>query len=120
MRTLAKNPAFALTAVLSLALGIGANTAIYSVINALMLRTLPMKNPHGLAGLRIAGKDSGVAFTNPQWKPFAIRRMRCGCAGVRGRALRSFRGRREPACPWLWVSGGYFDVSACLRCAGGC
>ena len=41
VRSLRKNRAFALTAVVSLALGIGANTAIYSIINAAMLRTLP-------------------------------------------------------------------------------
>jgi predicted permease len=111
MRTLAKNPAFALTAVLSLALGIGANTAIYSVINALMLRTLPMKNPHGLAGLRIAGKDSGVAFTNPQWE--AIRDSEDAFAGVLAYAEERFdlsEGEESRLVRGLWVSGGYFDV----------
>jgi hypothetical protein len=47
-RLLAKNPAFTLTAVLSLALGIGANTAVFSVIDALMLRKLPVRNPQQL------------------------------------------------------------------------
>ena len=47
-RTLRRNRAFAGVAVLSLALGIGANAAIFSLINAVMLRTLPVKEPHRL------------------------------------------------------------------------
>jgi putative ABC transport system permease protein len=48
-RMLLKSKMFTLVAALSLALGIGANTAIFSVINALMLRTLPVKDAHELA-----------------------------------------------------------------------
>ena len=49
IRTLSKSPGFLLVAVLSLALGIGANTAIFAVINAVMLRALPVANPERLA-----------------------------------------------------------------------
>ncbi len=49
MRTMAANPLFTATAVLSLALGIGANTAIYSFMDAILLRTLPVSHPEQLA-----------------------------------------------------------------------
>jgi putative ABC transport system permease protein len=54
LRQLRLNPMFTLVAVLSLALGIGANTAIFQLINAIRLRSLPVANPQELAYLDYA------------------------------------------------------------------
>ncbi len=51
LRILAANPGFTAVAVLSLALGIGANTAIFSLVNSVLMSTLPVRNPHELVML---------------------------------------------------------------------
>jgi putative ABC transport system permease protein len=55
LRTLGKTPVFTLTAILTIALGIGANTSIFSVVNAAMLRSLPCADPDRL--VRVAEKN---------------------------------------------------------------
>jgi len=57
LRMLRKSPAFAATAILTLALGIGANTAIFMLLDAIRLRSLPVQEPQELAEVRIT--DSG-------------------------------------------------------------
>src|ERR1051325_9390910 len=59
-RMLSKNPAISLIALFSLALGIGANTAIFSVVNAVLLRPLPYKNPDRIAMVWMNNPKLGV------------------------------------------------------------
>ncbi len=59
LRQLRKSPIFALVAVLTLALGIGANTAIFTLLDQALLRTLPVSHPEQLVRLRYEGLHSG-------------------------------------------------------------
>src|SRR5256885_16549259 len=77
MRTLRKNPTFALVAILALALGTGANAAIFQLVNALRLRSLPVENPHELVSIGIdlhgkgrvgRGRGGRSIFTEPLWE----------------------------------------------------
>ena len=67
VRSLRSTPVVSLMAILSLALGIGANTAIFSIVDSLFLRTLPVRDPHQLVILRDAA-GRRTAWSNPTWK----------------------------------------------------
>jgi predicted permease len=75
-RSLRHSPGFAVVATLSLALGVGANTAIFQILDAVRLRSLPVPRPDELAEVRIAGGNGGMGLngepygrlTRPVWE----------------------------------------------------
>src|SRR5438067_12438901 len=76
-RLLRLNPGFAVVAVLSLALGVGANTAIFQLLDAVRIRSLPVHDPQQLVEVRIADTPGGRTgqfsgrrpmLTNPLWE----------------------------------------------------
>lgn len=76
LRTLRKSPVFAAVAILSLALGIGANTAIFTLLDQVLLRLLPVKDPSQLALLTMRGFHygsnwGGNAISYPMYKDFS-------------------------------------------------
>jgi len=79
LRSFAKNPWFTLAAVLSLAIGIGANTSIFSVANALLLRPLPYDNPDRLVILW--NRSPGLGITQDWFSPAQYFDIKSGHGG---------------------------------------
>ena len=118
LRVLRKSPGFTAVAVASLALGVGANTAVFQVINAIQLRTLPVSRPQDLAEIYISDMSGARgaqqrenAVTYPIWEE--IRKRQTAFSGVFAWSDAEFdlspKGEVRSV-PGLWVSGGYFDV----------
>ncbi len=116
LRSLSKAPMFTTVAVVSLALGIGANTAIFSLIDQLMLRLLPVRNPTELVLLDSRGNHMGNnrganSFSYPMYQDFAARNQ--VFSAITGRVATpvsmSFSGQTERASGEM-VSGTYFQT----------
>jgi predicted permease len=119
LRMLVRSPGFALVAMLSLALGIGANTAIFTVTNAVLLSSLPVQDPERLIQVQTAdlvarsarpgGNLSAVSLPNYQ----DIRDENHVCtdlvAAVPAAATLSGRGEARPL-PLQLVNANYFDT----------
>src|SRR5262249_60493926 len=106
-----------IVAILSLALGVGANTAIFQIINALRIRSLPVSRPEQLAEVRIVG-DGGKSgwfsgehseLTNPLWE--RIRDRQEAFSDMFAWSSTEFElsagGESRPA-RGMWASGGIF------------
>ncbi len=99
LRMLAKNPGFTAVAVLTLALGISANTAIFSVVNAVLLRPLPFANPSALIALHEGIPKMGyptMGFSPPDLAVFAREQKSFSAIGAFRNEHVDISGQGEP------------------------
>jgi predicted permease len=119
IRQLRFSPGFTIIAIASLALGIGANTAIFQLLDAVRMRSLPVPNPQALVEARVANKTGGMGvsigvnpqMTNPLWEE--LRDHQDVFSGVFAWGSDTFRlgnGPNGRNVRGLWISGGFFPV----------
>ena len=111
-RTLLRTPAFTTVAIVSLAIGIGANTAIFSIFNSLLLRARPIANPERIVELYTGERGRSVEGTSyPSYIDF---RDRSGIfTGLAAYGIRQYRLGDATDVEHVWgelVSADYFDV----------
>jgi putative ABC transport system permease protein len=123
IRLLFRSPGFTLVAILSLALGIGANIAIFSVVDAVILKYLPVERPEELMLLEYRApdwSDESSTFANPVWEQ--VRDYQDVFAAMfawsnKDRLDLTQGGMMRPA-NGLWVSGGFFSALGLHPAAG--
>jgi predicted permease len=111
VRMLRKSPAFTATAVLSLAIGIGANTTIFNLLDAVLLRSLPVQSPEDLVLLtERVGPRQSVAFTSGQFQTLRDNNTLAGLCAFRPWSIRvTQRGESQLANGQL-LSGNCFSL----------
>ena len=117
LRSLRKAPLFTAIAVLSLALGTGANTAIFTIVNAVMIQSLPVQQPERLVQLKQT--ERSWSMTNPIWEFF--RDNQKFLDGTLAWATRRFNlttGGETRFINAQYVSGAYFSVLGVRPAAG--
>lgn len=110
LRFLRGSAAFTAVAVLSLALGIGANTAVFSLLDAVLLRSLPIRSPDRVVLLIQAANEEG-SWTNPLWEQLrAHPDLFAGTAAWGVRRLNLAHGGESRLANGILISGRFFDV----------
>ncbi len=112
LRGLRRSPGFALTTVLSLALGIGANTAIFTLIDALLLRWLPVRDPQQLVELIMIQNGKRVdSFSYPVVRVLADQKeIFSGLSGFSPANFNTGPRDHPERVPGAWVSGEYYET----------
>src|SRR5262252_3747836 len=109
LRMLRKSPGFTVVAILTLALGIGANTGVFSVVNTLILRPLPVERPSELAFLQNARYGPSQSFPNYR----ELRDRNQSFAGLTGYRMAPMELETDRGPERIWgylATGNYFDV----------
>jgi putative ABC transport system permease protein len=109
-RALRATPVVSAVAILSLALGIGANTAIFSLVNSLMLRSLPVKEPQRL--VQVLAGPTRTSFSNPLWEQVRERdhQLFDGAFAYSTSRFNIARGGEAQLVNGVMASGEFFDV----------
>ena len=111
LRRLAQNPGFFAAACLSLALGIGANTAAFSVVHAVLLRSLPVRDPGSLAVVSTRSTGFKYSMSYPAYTYLRDHSASLdGLVAFRAQPLNVSAGGTTERVTGMLVSGNYFEV----------